>query len=177
MMRAVGAFAALFLVTVGAAPAAPVSKAELARFKLKRRVANDFMRQAAGYAIERLKKEARPEGEAKIKYLQGRLAAPNYFRGGTKTDDLLDCLLWAREADRLGIMLSDRDLQGALEKEVSGRLDDEAHKRIEEMIRRKYPEATAAFIRDALRDEFRVRLARKALLGEGGGGKAGDKKP
>jgi hypothetical protein len=177
MMRAFNAFAVSFLVVIETASAAPVSEADLAKLKLKREVANDFMRLAAEHTLKLLKRDTKPEEEPKIKYLQEQLATPNYFRGSTKVEDLLDFQLWVHRADKLGIVLSDKDLNNILEKEFCGRLDTEARKQIDETLRKKHAKVTAEFIMNSVRDEFRVQRARKALLGEDGEGKDREKKP
>jgi hypothetical protein len=156
-----------FLVVIKTTAGAPMSEADLAKLKLTHKVANDFMRLAAEHTLKLLKKDAKPEEEPRIKYLQGKLANPNYFKGSAKVEDLLDFQLWVHRADKLGIVVSDKDLKTILEKEFSGRLDNEARNQIEETVRKKHAEVTAEFIRNAVRDEFRVQLARKALLGEG----------
>jgi hypothetical protein len=177
MIRIFKAYVVVLLVAISTAGAEPVKKADLDKLKTKREVANDFMRLAAEHTLKLLKSDAKPEEAPKIKYLEKQLARPDYFKGGTKPEELLDFILWVAEADRLGIALRDEDLNKKLQTEFCGRLNKDARKQIEEAVRKKYSDASPEFIMNSLRDEFRVHLARLALLGEAEEGKKLDKKP
>lgn len=90
-----------------------------------------------------------------------------YFGGGTGLDDLLDFVIWKQQADRLGIQLTDADLKHAIADETMHRLTEEQEKNLSEGIssRGREKKASPQVLYDALKDEFRVRLAQAALIG------------
>ena len=96
----------------------------------------------------------------------------SYFGGSFKTDGLLDFLVWKHEADRLGIHLTETDVKKALNEEcLSDHLfvDDprrDAEQVVSLMKRTKYQyNLEPATIFQILGDEFRVRMAKMAVLG------------
>jgi hypothetical protein len=96
-----------------------------------------------------------------------------YFGGGTTPDDLLDFLVWKNQADKLDITLTDEDLRKAVNAEAdSDVLSGDSAKDNEKIgtylrgARFRTIEPKVVF--DALRDEFRVRLAKEVLLGSAG---------
>ncbi len=109
----------------------------------------------------------------------------SYFGGSTvRTEDLLDFLIWKHQADRLGIVLAPADVcrevnrawgngdwsggEGYLSPD--GKLDNNAY--VAEFFRRSdriHKSLTPRDLLNALTDEFRVALAKEALLGSAPG--------
>ncbi len=87
-----------------------------------------------------------------------------YFGGQDQTEDLLDFLIWRHQADRLGIQLTTADLRSEIERETLGQLTNENKIALQQQLRRD--QQSAQMLPAALGDEFRVRLAQAALLGE-----------
>jgi hypothetical protein len=105
-----------------------------------------------------------------------------HLMGGTPSnEDLLDFLIWKHQADRLGITVSDSDVGQEINR-LAGNpnpppFGDEAFDhngavrnfiRPEDAQRRRVA-TTAAELLEALRQEFRVQMAKEALLGHGSG--------
>jgi hypothetical protein len=111
-----------------------------------------------------------------------------YFGGTLSTDDLLDFLLWRQQADMLNITLTDEDVRREVNREagsevLSGKELADAEK-LRPLLQGAARSFTVKEFYDALRDEFRVRLAQEALLGNSPGarqalgtGLAGDDLP
>jgi hypothetical protein len=107
-----------------------------------------------------------------------------YFGGRDKTEDHLDFLIWKHQADKLGIELSEADVIREINRAVGNfsLMDpEESFDRNNAIVgfispgdrgRRATPGATASDLLTALRDEFRVQLAKEALLGHGSGVRA-----
>ncbi|MFM7152156.1 MAG: hypothetical protein ACKO23_20195 [Gemmataceae bacterium] len=105
-----------------------------------------------------------------------------YFSGSDKADDLLDFRLWKAQADRLGIQLSDDDVQRELIAEGAGnenlfdsRFSFQQDPRVQRFLKnmREGPfRWTAEDLQNALRDEFRVVMAQGLLLGAEPGARA-----
>lgn len=96
-----------------------------------------------------------------------------YF-GGAPRDlkNLLEFKIWLHEADRLGILLVKKDVFDLVNIEADGRLVDDKGKLSEKIfselyrdVREQNRNASSDMIVAALSDEFRVRLAKAALLG------------
>jgi hypothetical protein len=153
----------------------------------QRKVANDFMHSYARLMIdlcsERLRVPVDPKDE-EASEMRGKYAAirqlltfrtkdTNFFEGPTKTaskvDDLIDFRVWLAEADRLGIKIPDnlflRMLEAELFKDKLPRGENMLaleNKAMEEVIRAHSREVTPDFVRRAIENEFRVRIARLA---------------
>jgi hypothetical protein len=88
-----------------------------------------------------------------------------YFGGTISLDDILDFMIWRHEADRRGIQITRQDMTDLVFEETGQlgvtRADQ---KNIEEDLRRSH-QFTPESLRTALADEFRVRIAKTALLG------------
>ncbi len=106
-----------------------------------------------------------------------------FFGGGPRTDELLDFLIWKHQADRLGITLTEADVVREFNRTGGGRnvlSPDEPFERnllVRQFVkpdreRQGTRQATAKDILDALREEFRVQLAKEVLLGHGSGVRA-----
>ncbi len=167
---------------------------EFDALKQQRNVANEFMLRAARSSLTKaeniLKQEtekgaAGKEGQARKammtrlmlvqKDLQIRLLRPRYFDGGVKLEELADFLMWRDIADKLGIELSPETLQEMVFVEVLGRIplggnnsaplfDGYDFRQIQRELHRGFQNVTEAAILQAVKDEFRVRLAQLALM-------------
>jgi hypothetical protein len=98
-----------------------------------------------------------------------------YFGGSLTAEGLLDFLLWRQQADRLNITLTDDDVR----KEINQEAGDEVltggpqdASKIALMLQGVFTKLDTKTFYDALRDEFRVRLAQDVLLGSSGGARA-----
>lgn len=123
--------------------------------------------------------EKRDESIAAFGYrrYKEKLKQPRFFDGSYKLADLVDFQIWLSEADRLGIQLSDDFVSRLIAEE--GLLyfpsDDEEKAVVLNLVQGRFPEfsrrvqfeareATDERITRALRDEFRVQLARLTLI-------------
>jgi hypothetical protein len=89
-----------------------------------------------------------------------------YFGGGKTPRDIIDFMLWQREADRLGIHLTQQDLDPLVAREFHGLLSGSDSNDAFQMIRGNFGgQLTKDMLRDALLREFRVRLAQDTLEG------------
>lgn len=91
------------------------------------------------------------------------------FFGGMldKTDDTLDFMLWKNQADKLGIHMTKKDLENAIGNETMyQKLPPETSKAVDQFLREKFRGFSLDSLNAALTDEFRVRAAKTALLGE-----------
>jgi hypothetical protein len=101
-----------------------------------------------------------------------------FFGGTTKTDDLLDFMVWQHQADKLGIVLDEGAVLKATNEEAGGRPVLEGNKFAESVpVRnffagRKNQALTPHDLLDAVREEFRVALAQETLLGLEAGARA-----
>jgi hypothetical protein len=91
-----------------------------------------------------------------------------YFGGTTSLEDTLDFMIWRHEADKRGIQLTAQDINDLVYKETDNRGIPKAdQKRIEELLQRNFRNTfTPDNFRAALADEFRVRIARTAVMGD-----------
>jgi hypothetical protein len=119
-----------------------------------------------------------------LSYLLGsaidrRRMPPVFCFGGTsRTEDLLDFLVWKHEADRLGISLTDEDLIREINAEAGGQ--EVFGEKVRNLEREKAIVEHAAFYRNlttrdlvnALRNEFRVAMAQGLLTGSEPGARA-----
>src|SRR5207302_130495 len=88
-----------------------------------------------------------------------------YFGGTTSLDDILDFMIWRHEADRRGIQLTRQDLSELVRQETDNRPIVQ-QKKIEQVLAQRFRNFSAETFRAALADEFRVRIAKMALLGQ-----------
>lgn len=98
------------------------------------------------------------------KFFQAR---GSYFGGSFSIQGVLDFLIWKRQADHLGIQLTDADVNDLVRRETLGQLTPNGSLAILQKIKNQYGGnlGNRAMIQSALKDEFRVRLAQKAILG------------
>jgi hypothetical protein len=83
-----------------------------------------------------------------------------------KIDDTVNFLVWRQQADKLGVRLTDADVNTMIAEETGGELTKEAADILENMMQEKFRNGyTAEGLFNALRDEFRVRIAQLSLTG------------
>ncbi len=87
-----------------------------------------------------------------------------YFGGSMNLDGLVDFMIWRHQADDLGIQLTDEDVKKAIKDETLGYLTAEDDQIILRSMGRDFTNDPGS-IRQALADEFRVRLAQATLVG------------
>jgi hypothetical protein len=94
----------------------------------------------------------------------------HFFGGSDRTEDLLDFLIWKEQAKRLGITLVEADVRKAVNREA--RRDVLAKpfasdERVKAFLKAYLPARglTVSDLEEAVADEFRVVLAKEALLG------------
>lgn len=89
-----------------------------------------------------------------------------YFGASTSLDDILDFMIWRHEADRRGIQLNAQDINNLVYIETDNKgISKNALSNIEEGLRRNR-DFSPELLRAALADEFRVRIAKTALMGD-----------
>ncbi len=88
----------------------------------------------------------------------------SYFGGQDRTEDLLEFLIWRHQADELGIQLTVADIRSEIERETLGQLTQKNKDELDGLLRRD--QRGTQQLANALGDEFRVRLAKAALLGD-----------
>jgi len=91
-----------------------------------------------------------------------------YFGGTTSLEDTLDFLIWRHEADRRGIQLSAKDINRLIYKETDNRdIAESDERKIEDALQRNFRNYFSPDnFRTALADEFRVRIAKTAMMGD-----------
>lgn len=107
-----------------------------------------------------------------------RQAGDSYFGGSLRPDDLLDFLIWKHQADRLGIVLTQADVCREVNRAWGNGdyLQPDAKFGTNQWValffqgnRKIHKRLTPRDLLDALTDEFRVALAKEALLGSASG--------
>ncbi|HEV2946999.1 MAG TPA: hypothetical protein VGX70_06465, partial [Gemmataceae bacterium] len=92
-----------------------------------------------------------------------------YFGGTTSLEDTLDFLIWRHEADRRGIQLTPENVHDLVKKETDNRGVPNAElKKIVDLLQRNYRNTFSSMdnLHSALADEFRVRIAKTAIMGD-----------
>src|SRR5262249_47025564 len=129
------------------------------------------------FAIDRMERDKRTDdAELLIKFrkvLQQDLMRMTqargdlYFGGSVRSgDDLLDFLVWKWAADKRDIKLSKETVQKLLDDETLGELSKDDSVDIEKLMQKNFRSFKGDQLMDALTDEFRVRIAQTALLGQ-----------
>jgi hypothetical protein len=161
-----------------------VTRRDLDDLKAQRNLANDLMLRCGDMAFKNLSKkfyeenkkvgdadklEARRENLAELYKRRATVAyrksKPRYFDIGVKFDDLLEFKLWQAEADRLGIKIEDRHLDFLFSMEFFDFVSDDEKFRAQRDAMRNVRQATDQYVRRAVAEEFRVRIAQLAVLG------------
>jgi hypothetical protein len=128
------------------------------------------------FTIDNLKRDNKPDdAELLEKFRQTleydliRLTRPGgvYFAGGISGEDLLDFLAWKWIADKHDIRLAPESVDRMIEAETLGESLAEMSQPVEEGLRKRYRGLSPEYLREALNDEFRVRVAQEYLMGEG----------
>jgi hypothetical protein len=88
-----------------------------------------------------------------------------YFGGSTSDKDLLDFMIWRHQADQLGIQLSQANTLALVRNETRSQLRQSDFNGLLRDVLGRYRNVSPEDLINALRDEFRVRLAQQALLG------------
>jgi hypothetical protein len=105
----------------------------------------------------------------RVRLQKAMLSDRDGFFGGdlNKTEDLLDFLVWKKQADKLGITMTDEDVAIAVRHEMLYQNPgvDEV-KMVDDRLRQQFRGYSVDTLTAALKDEFRVRTAKSALLGE-----------
>ncbi len=150
----------------------------------QRKVANDYMRIYSKTIIDMCNERLRGLGESKDDnakqmimqlsqvrtLLTFRTKNPKFFDTGTKADELIDFRVWLAEADRLNIQILPQALEQLIDEELHKHkaIDREQLLRVEnkvlaEVMRNHGHEiVNVEFVRRALENEFRVRIAQLA---------------
>lgn len=147
--------------------------------KEQRNIANEFMKKAVEASIKNLsvdmndQKMTADQRKKLLPYLakakadlEQRLAKPRYFGTGVKLEDLVDFKIWQGQADRLGVNLLPENVLSLLSAEVIGDLSKFSLEQMYGIIRElrmiiRTP--NQALVVNALKEEFRVRIAQVAL--------------
>ena len=161
---------------------------QLHELRKQRNLANKLMMNSTEMAFRKLSKEMfdmskQPDGgkpdEAKarrdrllqiqhiLKNLGHRKSRPRYFDIGIKFDDLVEFTAWQAVADKLGIQLDDNHVDMLYYNEffVEFRtLNLQELDLAEQQTRREFQDVGHAFVRRAITEEFRVRIAQEAYL-------------
>ena len=90
---------------------------------------------------------------------------PLYFGGSLSTDGCLEFIMWQHLADRLGIKLSPDDVKKAIGQETFHILTRDQDRAIQASLRQTNRFGPQSLL-SALGEEFRVRLAKDALMGQ-----------
>ncbi|HEV3145217.1 MAG TPA: hypothetical protein VGZ47_15105 [Gemmataceae bacterium] len=90
-----------------------------------------------------------------------------YFGGSLRSgDDLLDFLVWKWAAEKRGIELSQPTVEKLLDDETLGELTKDDSVDIEKLLQKNFRNYKGDQLNDALANEFCVRIAQVALLGQ-----------
>jgi hypothetical protein len=162
---------------------------ELEQLREQRNIANEYMREASRRVlmhVDTLKKDIGKVKESdrleRAKMLAAierdlieRLKKPRYFETGVKVDDLLDFLIWRKEAERLGIQLTKAATREEINRGVHYVLQQgdpenwvylfssDDSRDVEWKVRNDHFRASSDLVMRALREEFEVRIAKLAL--------------
>lgn len=116
-------------------------------------------------------KELAQYAKALINLDATRMFSPTYF--GTvpigETRNSFEFELWKRKADKLGITISPADAEQLVFGELLGKVGEADWKEIQRELQGREARFTGAALKQMLADEFRVRLAQMAVIGNLGG--------
>lgn len=159
---------------------------QVRELRLQRKLANKLMLNCSDAAFKKVQKEffelgKKKEGpanakdaearEQKLLQLEGvrqvigqRKSRKEYFEIGTKFDDLVEFAMWQNIADKLGIRLEEEHVDLLYIWEFFYMLDRNELGHIETLTLRDFRDANPTFVRKAITEEFRVRMAQEAYL-------------
>jgi hypothetical protein len=157
---------------------------DLTELKMQRNLANTFMKHCADMALKTVSKKYfemskdapnAKDAETRAQQLTQLLAMrstlglrkgrPRYFDGGVKFDDLVEFKLWQAEADRLGIVIEDEHLNFLFGSEFFHQLGRDELFLAQREAQREFRDASDTYVRRAIAEEFRVKIAQYAVLG------------
>lgn len=93
-----------------------------------------------------------------------RKSRPRFFDIGVKFDDLVEFATWQSLADKMGVHLEESHVTALFYGEIFGVLDNVEIERAEQMTRHEFRDVSHSYIRRAIKEEFRVRIAQEAYL-------------
>jgi hypothetical protein len=165
-----------------------VYDSDLHKIREERNAANIYMRKASEVVkkglmrrmddAKKIKNDKQRQEQvtvvtAMIDDLEQALKRPRFFEGGVKFEDLIDFLLWRNEADRLNINLRPENVVAEVHRAIHWDAvvgpgvqyiyADEWYG-VQRAVREAYFTFSDDMTQEALRQEFRVRLAKEALL-------------
>jgi hypothetical protein len=167
-----------------------VTSQDLGELKKQRTVANEFMRNCTeigfkkvskiAFEEERRKDDKNPQARQQALFqlfnirtsLYERKSRPRYFDLGLKFDDLLEFKLWQAVADKLDIKLDEDHVTALLHLELFSNdprieqrlLDPNDFAIAQRDVKRNFQDVNDAYMRRAIAEEFRVRIAQEAVL-------------
>lgn len=163
-----------------------VTSEDLSRLRAQRAAANGFMRRVSSEVLAHLARAFKEESEKKLDeknakavqqrrqklaalidfqdQLMTRLSKPRYFEPGNNYQDLVEFKLWQAQADRLGVALDNRQVRSLLHGQFFGYDPDELLMNAAWHEQRNNQFATPQYVMAAVREEFRVQVAKLATL-------------
>jgi hypothetical protein len=171
------------IVTIGGSN---VSSSDLYDLKIQRNLANQFMQTCADIAyknmsrtlfegnkklgadkeIDKRKQEELVQLERMQMSLAYRKSKQRYFETGVKFDDLAEFKLWQLQADRMGVRLDAEHVQFLFQMEFYQYLAPGDIGAAELSLRGNFSHVwSKEYIRAAIREEFRVKIAQYAVMG------------
>lgn len=151
--------------------------------RTQRKLANKLMMNCADMAYKKLQKaffdlqnkkdtgNAKDDEERQQRLVQilgaresiaHRKARQYYFETGTKYDDLVEFAVWQNVADKLGIRLEEDHVKTLYEFEFFRVLEPQEIFQAEQITMRDFRDVSPDFMRRAITEEFRVRMAQEA---------------
>ena len=158
---------------------------QVRELQMQRKFANKLMMNCADMAFKKLQTEFfelgkkkdggnAKENEAREQRLGqiiairesigSRKSRKQYFEIGTKFDDLVEFVLWQNIADKLGIHLEEEHVEHLYLMEFFYQLDRQELGRAEQITLRDFRDFGPTFVRRAITEEFRVRIAQEAYM-------------
>lgn len=152
--------------------------------KDQRNIANEFMRSAAKFCIGRMDEILKPENFKKAEQnpkelkelqqvdqirqeLEKAIRPSRFFGGGVKIDELVDFKIMLAEANRLNVDLTNEKILALVNVDLvaglPGLFGMDAYRYGLNEVRRNNNRANEAAVMEALRNEYKVRLAQRVF--------------
>ncbi|MBV9126013.1 MAG: hypothetical protein JO112_21890, partial [Planctomycetes bacterium] len=112
----------------------------------------DLVRRLYQVLVKENQVASRPKGEL-------------FFGGTVKVESLLDFLIWSHQADRLGITLTKKSVDDLINNDTQKLLSNADFTSVDGAVKNTYGKYSTADLLSALNAEYRVQLAKKAILG------------
>lgn len=163
-----------------------VTSEDLSKLRAQRAAANGFMRRIASDVLANLARAYKEESEKKLDetnkkavqqrrqklaslidfqdQLMTRLSKPRYFEPGNRYEDLIEFKLWQAQADRLNVALQNKQVRDLVHAQFFGYDPDELLLNAIWHEQRNNQFATPQYVMAAVREEFRVQVARLATM-------------